>query len=151
MNPDSFDHLMLRAIEHEIAARDFYKEAAGRVTDRGVKDIFEELSRQEDRHREILETFRFNPSAQVAFERVDDFGLAEEADPVAISVDLSPKEAYALAMKREQAAMETYLRWAQVCQDPEIKQVYEELAEMERGHKARLEELFLSSAFPEVW
>jgi len=29
--------------------------------------------------------------------------------------------------------------------------IYLELAEMERGHKARLEELFVNAAYPESW
>ena len=151
MNPDLFEELMLRAIEQEIAARDFYAEAARRVASPQVKDIFLEMSRQEEKHREILETFRFDPTARVAFARVDDFGVAEESDPLPLSFDLSPLEAFQLAMKKEQAAMETYLQWARVCQDSELKKVYQELAEMERGHKARIEELFVNAAFPEAW
>ena len=77
--------------------------------------------------------------------------MAEESASQPFTFDLSPGEAFQLAMKKEQAAMETYLKWAWACQDPELKKVYEELAEMERGHKARIEELFVNAAFPEAW
>ena len=151
MDAETFDKLMLRAIEQETEARDFYREAAGRVADASVREIFEEMARQEDKHREILETFRFNPTARVEFERAEDFGLAEEAEMQHLSMDLSPAEAFQLAMKKEQAALETYTKWAQVTRDPELKRVYEELAEMERGHKARIEELYSNAAYPEAW
>ena len=151
MTPDAFEELMLRAIAQEIAARDFYAEAAQRVDNPQVKEIFQEMSQEEAKHWEILETFRFDPTAQVAFEHVDDFGVAEESASQPFTFDLSPGEAFQLAMKKEQAAMETYLKWARACQDPELKKVYEELAEMERGHKARIEELFVNAAFPEAW
>lgn len=151
MNPDLFEELILRAIEQEIAARDFYAEAARRVQGAHVKEIFLEMSRQEEKHRETLETFRFDPTARVAFARVEDFGVAEESSALPLTFDLSPRDAFQLAMKKEQAAMETYLKWARVCQNAELKRVYEELAEMERGHKARIEELFVNAAFPEAW
>lgn len=151
MTPESFEQLMLRAIEEEIAARDFYQEASRRVAAPEVRAIFEEMSRQEEQHRVTLETYRFDPTAVVAFARVEDFGVAEEATTVPLSFELSPREAFQIAMKKEQAALETYLRWARVCQNPELRKVYEELAEMERGHKARIEELFVNAAFPEAW
>lgn len=151
MNAETFDKLMLRSIEQEIEARDFYREAARRVADTSVREIFEEMAQQEDHHREILETFRFNPTARVEFERVEDFGVAEETEMPPLSMDLSPADAFGLAMKKEQAALELYLKWASVTQDAELKRVYEELAEMERGHKARIEELFVNAAFPEAW
>lgn len=151
MNAETFDKLMLRSIEQEIEARDFYREAAKRVADTSVKEIFEEMARQEDQHRETLETFRFNPTARVEFERVEDFGVAEEAELPPLSMDLSPAEAFQLAMKKEQAALEFYAKWAAVTRDAELKRVYEELAEMERGHKARIEELYVNAAFPEAW
>jgi len=151
MEAETFDQLIQRAIDKEIEARDFYREAARRVTDRAVAEIFEEMSQQEEYHREKLEVFRFDPTARIQFQRVEDFSVAEETDDVPLSFEMLPKDAFQLAAKREQAAMEMYLKWASVCENAEVKRVYEELAEMERGHKARLEELFVNAAFPEAW
>jgi rubrerythrin len=67
------------------------------------------------------------------------------------SADMSPKEALQLAMKKEEQAAATYRAFAGVCQDPETSRTYLELAEMERGHKCRLEELFVNAAYPECW
>ena len=33
----------------------------------------------------------------------------------------------------------------------EQKRIFTELASMERGHKARLEDIYTNMAFPEVW
>ncbi len=151
MDADTFDLLMQRAIEKEIEARDFYRQAAERLADSSVKEIFEEMARQEEAHRDQLEVFRFDPTAKVEFEKVADFGVAEESESEPLSFDMRPKEAFALAMKKEQAALEMYQRWADACENPQLKKVYRELAEMERGHKARIEELFVNAAFPEDW
>jgi rubrerythrin len=151
MDADTFDQLMQRAIQKEIEARDFYRQASERIADSSVKEIFAEMARQEESHRDQLEVLRFDPTARVQFAKVEDFGVAEESDSAPLSFDMSPKEAFQLAMKREQAALEMYQRWADAVEDGEIKRVYQELAEMERSHKARIEDLFVNAAFPEDW
>ena len=151
MNPDRFDSIMAESIEAEIESRDFYKAAAQRVADPGVKAIFEGLARDEEEHRNLLETFRFNPEAKVAFERVQDFGVSEELDFPKLSLKMTPKEAFQLAIKKEQMAMQTYQALADTVSDAEVKRVLTELAEMERGHKAALEKLFVDIAYPEAW
>ncbi len=151
MDPDFFDRLMLDAIADEIAARDFYQEAARKVKDQNVASLFEQLSREENGHRNTLETFRFNPLARVEFARAQDFRVSEQQDEPPLSLDMSPKEALQLAMKKEEKAAEMYSRLAAGCKDREASRVYLELAEMERGHKCRLEELFVNAAYPEYW
>lgn len=151
MDADTFDRIMQESIAEEIAARDFYKEAASRVEDRNIKDIFETLSREEEQHRVTLETFRFDPTAKVQFEKVDDYKVAEGERTPELSFDMSPREAFQLAMKKEQRAMEIYESFASQCADPELSKLYNELAEMERGHKTKLEDLFVNAAYPEAW
>jgi rubrerythrin len=151
MDPEVFERIMQESIAEEIAARDFYRQAAARVEDAGVKAILEELANEEEHHRGMLETFRFNPLARVEFEEAADARVSEGEEAPGPSLEMSPKEAFQLAMKKEQKAMETYQKLAAGCRDPETCRLYEELARMERGHKARLEKLFVDVAFPEVW
>ena len=151
MDPEVFDQMVLDAIAAEIAARDFYLWAARQMKDPGVAEIFQRLSREENEHRATLETLRFNPLARVEFARAADYGVAEQEAEMPFSPDMSPKEALQLAMKKEEQAAATYRAFAGVCQDPETSRTYLELAEMERGHKCRLEELFVNAAYPESW
>jgi len=151
MDPELFDHMILEAIAEEIAARDFYQQAARQMRDPRVAEIFEQLSRDENYHRQTLETFRFNPLAQVEFPRVQDYGVAEQETELPFSFDLSPREALQLAMKKEEKAAVMYRYLAGACKDPETSRIYMELAEMERGHKSRLEDLFVNTAYPECW
>ena len=151
MDHETFDKIMLESIAAEIAARDFYKQAAERIADPAAKDVFLSLSADEERHREILETFRFNPEARVEFEKVTDYAVAEAEQIPDLTFDTSPADALQIAIKKEQAAMETYQRFADQCEDAETKKLYTELAAMERGHKARLEDLFVDTAYPETW
>lgn len=151
MDPDYFDRLMLDAIAEEVAARDFYQKAARQAKDPNVAALFEQLSKDENEHRNTLETFRFNPLARVEFGRVQDFGVSEQQEEPPLTFDMSPREALQLAMKKEEKAAEMYGRLAARCRNAEISRLYSELAEMERGHKCRLEELFVNAAYPENW
>jgi len=151
MDPESFDRLMLEAIAEEIAARDFYQQAARKVQDPNVAAIFEQLAKEENDHRNVLETFRFNPLARVEFARAQDYRVSEQEEEPPLSFEMGPKEALQLAMKKEQRAAEAYRRLAAACKNSEFGRVYLELAEMERGHKCRLEELFVNAAYPECW
>ena len=151
MDAETFDRIMLESIAAEIAARDFYRQAAERIADPAARDVFLSLSEDEEKHREILETFRFDPVARVEFEKVTDHGVAETEPLPDLGFDMKPAEAFQVAMKKEQEAMELYQRLADQCGDAEIKRLYGELAAMERGHKARLEDLFVDSAYPEKW
>jgi rubrerythrin len=151
MDSHTFDTLMLKAIDEEIAAANFYREAAKHMQVPAVRAIFERLSTDEIHHRDTLETFRFNPVARVAFEHVVDFHVSERETMPPLTFDLTPREAFQLAMKKEEQALTAYTRMAEECRDAEMRKVYVELAEMERGHKSQLEELFVNAACPEAW
>ena len=47
--------------------------------------------------------------------------------------------------------MQMYEKLADASADSEQKKIFTELAKMERGHKARLEDLYTNSAFVEAW
>jgi len=151
MDAETFDRVMQEAIAEEVAAAEFYAQAARRMRDAGAQGIFEQLSADELHHRGILETFRFNPLARIEFERSSDYRVSEKEKQPPLSFDMSPKEAFQLAMKKEEQAMGLYADMAEYCEDPEIRRLYLQLAEMERGHKARIEELFINAAYPESW
>jgi rubrerythrin len=151
MDAETFDRIMQQSIAAEIAARDFYRQAAERIADPAARDVFLSLSADEEKHREILETFRFNPEARVTFEKVTDYQVAEGEQVPDLSFDMSPAEALQVAIKKEQAAMELYQSFADQCDDVEIRKLYSELAAMERGHKVRIENLFVDTAYPEKW
>lgn len=64
---------------------------------------------------------------------------------------MKPVDAIALAMKKEEAAMQQYTRLAQASMDAEQKKIFLELAEMEREHKTKMEAAFVDIGYPEVW
>jgi rubrerythrin len=47
--------------------------------------------------------------------------------------------------------MQMYTQLANLSNDTEQKLLFSQLANMESGHKARLEDIYTNMAFPEVW
>lgn len=151
MKKHIYDDILKRAILGEIEAAEFYADVAAQSENEYIRDLFRSFSREEQRHRQILEGFRQDPKAAVAFEKVPDFHVSETVEVPALSMDMKPAEAIALAMKKEEAAMRQYNALADACTDPERKKMFLELAAMERGHKAKMETAFVDIGFPEIW
>ena len=55
------------------------------------------------------------------------------------------------AMKKEAEAMKQYTEMADICSDAEKRQVFLDLAAMERDHKLKMETAFTDIGYPEVW
>jgi rubrerythrin len=140
-----------RAIDSEIEAAQFYARVAKMTTNAYLKEMFANFSREEEKHRRILEEFRNNPAEMIAFEKVADFGISETVTEPTLSAEMQPAEAIALAMKKEELAMRQYTQLAEACNDANQKKVFLELAAMEREHKAKMEAAFVDIGYPEIW
>ncbi len=139
------------AIQGEIEAYHFYLDVSKKTENEFLKNLFLSFSAEEQKHRRILEGFKKDTSAMVSFAKVPDFHVAETVPEPALSMDMKPVDAIALAMKKEQAAMEHYTQLAEACSDADRKKVFMELAAMEREHKSKMESAFVDIGYPEVW
>ena len=80
-----------------------------------------------------------------------DYKVAEATELPALSIEMKPADAIALAMKKEQEAVEFYRGLADGSDDAEIKKIFENLVNMELTHKNRLENVFVEIGYPEVF
>ena len=64
---------------------------------------------------------------------------------------MKPLDGLVVAIKKELEAMQMYSQLAGLSTETEQKFLFTQLANMESGHKARLEDLYTNMAFPEVW
>jgi rubrerythrin len=147
----TYQQILEDAIQGEIEAQKFYLAVAEKTQNAFLKELFLSLSEEEKRHRKILENFRDKPTRTIHFTKVPDFHVAETIETPELSLEMRPQDAIALAMKKEQAAMEHYTQLADACTDPDQKKIFLELAAMERGHKNRMEAAFVDIGYPEVW
>jgi rubrerythrin len=83
------------------------------------------------------------------FKQVADYKVSETVELPKLSLSMKPVDAIALAMKKEQQAVEFYTDLANQTNDSSIKQACLELAKMEAGHKNKLEGVYTDIAYIE--
>lgn len=140
------------AIANEIEAYEFYNAAMLKSQSENLKITFRELAEEEMKHKKTLEAFINNPNITLRFHNTSpNFKISENTQLPDLKPDMSFSEGIALAMKKEQEAMEMYQKFAELSENIEQKAIFNELAKMELGHKVKLEELYTNTAHNEVW
>ena len=151
MDRAEYEKILTDAIAGEIEAQEFYRDVAERMTDDHLKQLFERFVAEETKHQRILEGFRDKMPESLPFDESRDYGVAETVDEPPLSTNMTPADAFALAMRKEAAAMARYSALADGCTDADQKRIFQELAAMERDHKRRMETAFVDIGYPEVW
>lgn len=151
MNLSEYKEIIKAAIANEVEARKFYEDAAKTLKDPFLKKLFASLAEEEKRHRDILTTIYTSNTVDRYFSETRDYKVAETVDEPELSMDMQPAQAFALAMKKEAAAMQQYTEMAAMCLDEDKRQVFLDLAAMERDHKLKMESAFVDIGYPEVW
>lgn len=139
------------AIDNEVEAYEFYDNASKKITDKSLKQTFEELAAEELGHRKFLENFLENDVAGIQLDEVIDYKVSETVDKPALTTEMKFAEAIGLAMKNEEEAMDMYQKLADACLDEKQKELFIGLAKMEQSHKVRLEKIYVNVAYSEVW
>ncbi len=151
MNLDDYKTIIKGAIANEVEARKFYEDAAAKIENPGLKEMFASLAEEEKKHRDILTHIYSSGKIQHYFDESLDYKVSETVDEPELSFDMKPADAIALAMKKEEDAMNQYTEMANLCSDAEKKKVFMDLATMERAHKLKMENAFVDIGYPEVW
>lgn len=148
----NYKEILKMAVGNEVESFEFYRDAAAKMKDPAMKKTFQELADEESGHKVLLEGFLSNEMKDMKFSDEKDYKVAETVEaPQTLSTDMAFKDAIALAMKKEQEAMEMYQQFADASEGAKQKETFLELAKMEKGHKVRLEGIYTDIAFIEVW
>jgi rubrerythrin len=139
MPADNLEEILDFAIAGEQEAHDFYLDLAKKVERPGMEGLFTQFAREELGHKAKLENIKkgarsFAPAKKVMDLKIGDYLV--DVDPTAT---LTYQNALILAMKRERAAFRLYTDLAAHSEDPEVKQIFEGLAQEEAKHKLRFE------------
>lgn len=151
MNSEDFQKIIANAIDSEVESYTFYKSVSERVKDANLKSLFLELAEDEKNHREYLQNVLLSGAKALQFKAVSDYKVTDAIEEPVLSVDMKPLEGLLLAVKKELHAAQMYTRLAGASANLEQKMVFEQLANMEKGHKARLEDIYTNMAYPEAW
>ena len=133
---DRLEEVIRFAVEKEKAAERYYRDWAARAKDSAVSRTFEEFAAEERRHVERLDGVSVD-ELERSGRAVADFGLAELMEDVPPREDMTVAEALALAVRREQRAIDLYERLRRYATDEDA--LFDALAAEERRHKHRLE------------
>jgi rubrerythrin len=151
MDQNKFTQIIKTAIEREKESFNFYRTVSEKVKDRNLKKLFDELAGDEKKHRETLENVLSKGVAKIHFAAGVDYKVGDAIASPPLTPDLKPLDGLVLAIRKELEAMQMYTRLAAVAADTAEKSLFTELANMERGHKSRLEDIYVNMAFPEVF
>ena len=144
--------VLQKAVHKEIESRQLYSKLSQKMTDKAARDAFNELARQEQGHRQLLEQYIKGELTEGTLDRGQavDYRIAEHFDQPEISADMELKDVFLLAASREKASHELYLSLAHIHPNGKVKTLFEELAAQELGHKQRVEFLYTEVAFPQT-
>jgi rubrerythrin len=144
--------ILEKAIEKEIEAQDLYSKLSQTVKDEAARDVFQQLSKVEKTHEELLRKYLRGELGAGALnrEQVLDYRIAEHLELPPITPDMKLNEVLLLAANREKAAHELYQSLAGEHPQGEVKRLIEQLASQELEHKQRVEFLYTEVAFPQT-
>ncbi|ABN57253.1 MULTISPECIES: ferritin-like domain-containing protein [Methanoculleus] len=149
MNSEDFQKIITNAIDSEVESYTFYRSVADRVKDANLKTLFLDLAEDEKGHREYLQGLLLRDVNQMHFVAARDYKITDSIEEPELSVDMKPLDGLVLAIKKELQAAQMYTQLASA--DAEQQTVFVQLANMEKGHKARLEDIYTNMAYPEAW
>ena len=151
MTPEEYRNIISNAIDSEVEAYSFYNSVSEKVEDANLKSLFKELAGEEKGHREYLQKLLSRDIASLGFSTTRDYKVGDSILTPALTPDMKPVDGLVVAIKKELAAMQMYTQLANSSDDAEVQKLFTDLAAMERGHKARLEDIYTNMAFPEAW
>ena len=142
--------LIHEAMEQHELARDFYHSLAHRVSHQDTRETFEYLAKEAEENKAQLHRC-LTPEGCPVVPPVHELHLAEHLKVPIIMEGLSPKEALAVGIKRSEGLIRFYQSLLELQPEGEIRRRLEYLARAESSHKEKLENLYDTVAFPEVW
>ncbi len=151
MESDDAKNIISTAIDREVEAYTFYRTISDKVKDAGLRKLFGELAGEEKQHREFLEGVLSKDVTKMHFDAKKDYKVVNAIPSPPLTAELKPIDGLVLAIKKELEAMQMYSQLAGLSTETEQKFLFTQLANMESGHKSRLEDLYTEMAFPEVW
>jgi rubrerythrin len=120
MRLDTFNDIVQQAIRKEGDAAMFYQMASERAKP-GMDKMF-------------LRSYEFS--------EVPDLKISEYLEDIPYSRDMDYQDILRYAMKSEEKSRNFYLRSAERCEDPDLKKMFQMLAQEEAKHKLTFEKIY---------
>jgi rubrerythrin len=141
MGLDTFEDIVREAIRKEADAATFYQMASERAKP-GMDKMFKDLAEEERGHKKMLEELDRAKLRSYQFGQVPDLEISEYLEDIPYSRDMDYPDILRYAMKSEERSHNFYLRSAKTCENPDLKKLFEMLAQEEAKHKLTFERMY---------
>ena len=142
MDEKKFQEIIQFAIEKEIGTHDLYTMCGQVAKYSGAKELFEELAKEEEGHRKLLENLSIEKVVQAKLEPIPDLGISDYLIEVKCMPDSSYADILRLVMKNEEHSVKLYKDLKESCKDKELKKMFAFLAQEEAKHKLKFEKIY---------
>jgi len=143
MDLKQYDEMIKFAIEKEIGAFNFYTKASQVAKYSGARELFIDFSKEEEKHRKLLEDITGEKIAQLKVEKaVPDLKISDYMVDVEFRPDLSYADILRMAMKLEERSLKLYTDLKQTTLGQEIHKLFDFLAQQEAKHKYAIEKKY---------
>lgn len=130
------------AVEREDTAYQLYKRAAELSTSIPAKKIFEELAKEEATHKDVFSKIDEEKADHHKLCKIPENSIASYLADVEFRPDLSYNQILQYALKTEENAYQLYKAAAGMTDDPKLQKVLMSFADVELGHRRRLEAIY---------
>lgn len=138
----TLDEVVKFAIEREDTAYRLYKRAAELSTSISAKKMFEELAQEEATHKDVFTKIDEDKAESHKLCTIPESSIAKYLADVPLRADLSYSEILAYALKTEENAYQLYKAAAGMTEDPKLQKLLMNFADIELGHRRRLEAIY---------
>lgn len=130
------------AVEREDTAYKLYKRAAELSTSISSRKMFEELAGEEATHKEVFSKIDDEKAESHRLCTLPESSIAKYLAPVPFRENLTYSEILAYALKTEENAYQLYKAAAGMADDPKLQRLLMNFADVELGHRRRLEAIY---------
>lgn len=130
------------AVEREDTAYKLYKRAAELSTTIPARKMFEELAAEEATHKEVFSKIDEDKAESHKLCTIPEKSIASYLADVEFRPDLSYNQILQYALKTEENAYQLYKTAAGMTDDERLQKVLMTFADVELGHRRRLETIY---------
>jgi rubrerythrin len=130
------------AIEREDTAYKLYKRAAELSTSIASRKMFEALAEEEATHKDVFSKIDEEKAENHKLCTLPESSIAKYLADVPFRENLTYSEILAYALKTEENAYQLYKAAAGMTDDPKLQKVLMNFADVELGHRRRVEALY---------
>lgn len=142
MNFVTMDDVIRFAVEREETAYQLYTLAAEMSTSASAKKMFQELAAEEAAHKDVFSKINTDRAEQHKLCKLPETSISKYLTDVPFRPDMTYQEILVYALKTEENAYQLYKTAAGMTDDPALQKVLMGFADVELGHRRKIEELY---------